>query len=203
MPQKRPHSVRGPLPATHRRGRAARAAALVAAVFAMAAYAADSAGTAPAASGPAPAALPGEIPEHFTPRTESFDYAQREVMIPMRDGVKLKTVILIPHGAVRAPILLTRTPYGAAGRFSKTASSHLAALLDSSDVADDAVASRRLHPGPAGRPWKARFGGRIPHESAPQGAAQSDLGRSRDGHLRHDRLAGEERAGDPTARSAF
>jgi predicted acyl esterase len=35
------------------------------------------------------------------------------VMIPMRDGVKLHTVILVPRGAKGAPILLTRTPYDA------------------------------------------------------------------------------------------
>ena len=34
-------------------------------------------------------------------------------MIPMRDGVKLHTVILVPKGASGAPILLTRTPYNA------------------------------------------------------------------------------------------
>ena len=34
-------------------------------------------------------------------------------MIPMRDGVKLHTVILVPKGAKGAPILLTRTPYDA------------------------------------------------------------------------------------------
>jgi predicted acyl esterase len=36
-------------------------------------------------------------------------------MIPMRDGVKLHTVILVPKGAHGAPILLTRTPYDANG----------------------------------------------------------------------------------------
>ncbi len=60
-------------------------------------------------------------------------------MIPMRDGVKLKTLILIPRGAKRAPILLTRTPYGATDRIEQNTSAHLAALIDSSDVADDAV----------------------------------------------------------------
>ena len=33
--------------------------------------------------------------------------------IPMRDGVKLHTVILVPREAKGAPILLTRTPYDA------------------------------------------------------------------------------------------
>ena len=72
------------------------------------------------------ALLPGEIPTAFTPHSASFDYVKREVMIPMRDGVKLKTVILIPRGAHRAPILLTRTPYGATERIAKSDSAHLA-----------------------------------------------------------------------------
>ena len=54
--------------------------------------------------------LPSEMPESFTPVTSSFNYTRRDVMIPMRDGVKLHTVILIPKGARNAPILLTRTP---------------------------------------------------------------------------------------------
>ena len=86
-------------------------------------------------------ALPGEIPSTFVPKVDSFDYVKREVMIPMRDGVKLQTLILIPRGAHRAPILLSRTPYGATERISKNNSAHLAAVIDSSDVADDAVES--------------------------------------------------------------
>jgi putative CocE/NonD family hydrolase len=83
--------------------------------------------------------LPSESPAAFVPRVDTFDYVKREVMIPMRDGVKLQTVILIPRGAQRAPILLTRTPYGAAERITKNSSAHLSALIDSTDVADDAV----------------------------------------------------------------
>jgi putative CocE/NonD family hydrolase len=58
-------------------------------------------------------ALPSETPDRFDPKTDSFDYVRREVMIPMRDGVKLHTVILIPKISKDAPILLTRTPYNA------------------------------------------------------------------------------------------
>jgi uncharacterized protein len=83
--------------------------------------------------------LPNEMPATFVPRVDSFDYVKREVMIPMRDGVKLKTLILIPRGAQHAPILLTRTPYGATERISNNASAHLSAVIDSTDVADDAV----------------------------------------------------------------
>ena len=51
-------------------------------------------------------ALPSETPAKFEPVVDSFDYVKRDVMIPMRDGVKLHTVILVPKGAKRAPILL-------------------------------------------------------------------------------------------------
>ncbi len=90
---------------------------------------------------PSRAAQPnlGEIPATFEPRVETFDYVKREVKIPMRDGVKLQTIILIPRGAQRAPMLLTRTPYGATERISRNPSAHLSALIDSTDVADDAV----------------------------------------------------------------
>ena len=57
---------------------------------------------------------PSETPKDFKPITDSFDYTRREVMIPMRDGVRLFTVILVPKGAENVPILLTRTPYSAA-----------------------------------------------------------------------------------------
>jgi putative CocE/NonD family hydrolase len=73
--------------------------------------------------------LESETPPVFTPRTESFDYTRREAMIPMRDGVKLKTIILIPRGAAGAPMLLTRTPYNAASRVSRAESPHLAAVV--------------------------------------------------------------------------
>jgi putative CocE/NonD family hydrolase len=91
------------------------------------------------AAGPAAAPLANETPAEFKPRVESFDYVRRDVMIPMRDGVKLKTLILIPRGAQRAPILLTRTPYGATERIEQHTSAHLSEVIGNSDVADDAV----------------------------------------------------------------
>jgi uncharacterized protein len=73
--------------------------------------------------------LPSETPEKFTPNTESFDYVKREEMIPMRDGVKLKTFILIPKGAKGAPMVMTRTPYNASSRISRAESPRLAAIV--------------------------------------------------------------------------
>ena len=60
------------------------------------------------------AALPSDIPAKFELTKPDADYIKRVEMIPMRDGVKLYTVIWIPKGAKGAPIILTRTPYNAA-----------------------------------------------------------------------------------------
>ena len=79
------------------------------------------------------AALPSETPAKFQPVTDSFDYTRRDVMIPMRDGVKLHTVILVPKGVKGAPILLTRTPYNATEQTSHSASSHLGPALSGYD----------------------------------------------------------------------
>ena len=49
------------------------------------------------------------------PPAPAMDYDKRVVMMPMRDGVKLYTVIFVAHGAKSAPMVLTRTPYNAAG----------------------------------------------------------------------------------------
>jgi len=55
-------------------------------------------------------------------------YKKTSAMIPMRDGIKLHTVILSPVGATLAvPVLLQRTPYGASG----------------SDTPDDSLVSMR------------------------------------------------------------
>src|SRR5260370_25369817 len=75
------------------------------------------------------ATLPSETPTQFTPVTDSFDYARRDVMIAMRDGVKLHTVVLVPKGAKNAPILLTRTPYDANELTTRAHSSHLGPSL--------------------------------------------------------------------------
>src|SRR4051812_25129682 len=55
--------------------------------------------------------------------TANQDYTKTEVMIPMRDGVKLHTVIVVPKGATHAPIVLTRTPYNASMRAARSEAS--------------------------------------------------------------------------------
>jgi putative CocE/NonD family hydrolase len=86
-----------------------------------------------------PPTLPSERPDSLRPPTEGYDYARRVVMIPMRDGVKLHTVILVPNDASHAPILLTRTPYDADALSANTTSTHLGASLYGYDNATDVV----------------------------------------------------------------
>jgi hypothetical protein len=65
----------------------------------------------------APIPKGGDIPKAFVPPRTGFEYVRREVMIPMRDGVKLYAVLIIPKGyggqAGKFPIMLDRTPYSA------------------------------------------------------------------------------------------
>jgi uncharacterized protein len=72
--------------------------------------------------------LEPDIPKDFkAPPAGNFE--RRELMIPMRDGVKLYTVVLVPRGAKRAPILLMRTPYNASKSTSRNDSTDLASVL--------------------------------------------------------------------------
>jgi putative CocE/NonD family hydrolase len=84
-------------------------------------------------------AFPSQTPAKFEPVTDSFDFVKRDVMIPMRDKVKLHTVILVPKGASNAPILLTRTPYDATELTSHAQSAHLGPVLYGYDNATDVI----------------------------------------------------------------
>src|SRR5271163_3338102 len=78
-------------------------------------------------------AADSDIPKTFTPPTAGRDYIKRDAMIPMRDGVKLYTVIVVPKGASDAPILLTRTPYNASQRAARNNSDHMLSILPQGD----------------------------------------------------------------------
>jgi hypothetical protein len=82
---------------------------------------------------------PSETPTTFIPVQDTWDYTRTEVMVPMRDGIKLHTVILVPKGAKNAPILLTRTPYDASALTNHVHSSHLGPSLYGYDNATDVI----------------------------------------------------------------
>ena len=88
---------------------------------------------------PAAAQVYDERPATVVPATTGWDYERRTAEIPMRDGVTLHTVILVPKGAQNAGIVLTRTPYDADALTSNVKSGHLAAALDGYDNAADVL----------------------------------------------------------------
>jgi putative CocE/NonD family hydrolase len=112
------------------------------AVSLLAAFLSVSAAAAPKPT-PTPAAksqgLASEMPAKFSPVMDAWDHVRRDVMIPMRDGVKLHAVVLVPKGAQGAPILLTRTPYNATDLTSHTPSGHLGPNLWGYDNATEVI----------------------------------------------------------------
>ncbi len=74
-----------------------------------------------------------ELTPNFKPPAQQSDFEKRVVMVPMRDGTKLYTVIVVPNGAKGAPILLTRTPYNAASRAARSKSGRMIEALPLSD----------------------------------------------------------------------
>ena len=62
------------------------------------------------------------------------DYIRRTAMIPMRDGVKLYTVIVMKKGTTRGPILLSRTPYGAEQATTRVASQRIVDIVPIADA---------------------------------------------------------------------
>src|SRR5271154_5895852 len=88
-------------------------AVVAAAVLLLASTSGTLADDPPASATTPSAAAGGDIPADFKVIEDGDDYIKRDVMIPMRDGVKLYTVIVVPKGAAHAPIILDRTPYSA------------------------------------------------------------------------------------------
>jgi putative CocE/NonD family hydrolase len=122
--------------------RARTSTLLVIALFNLLCVCASLAQTAEQSAPPKYPNYPSETPDQLKPATASFDYDRREVMIPMRDGVKLHTVILVPRSATRAKptaILLTRTPYNADELTTRMHSAHLGPSLWGYDNATEVI----------------------------------------------------------------
>jgi putative CocE/NonD family hydrolase len=72
--------------------------------------------------------------------TQQDDYEIREVMIPMRDGIKLYTIIFIPENIPDPmPILIQRTPYNASRILGDKPATHLKAALGNQFVGNDFI----------------------------------------------------------------
>src|SRR6476620_12002653 len=64
----------------------------------------------------------------------SADFIRREAMVPMRDGVKLYTTIVMKKGTTNAPILLSRSPYDAHHSTHRVASQRGVDVLEVMDA---------------------------------------------------------------------
>ncbi|HMI40792.1 MAG TPA: CocE/NonD family hydrolase [Sphingomicrobium sp.] len=90
---------------------------------------------------PAAAAPPAPVTPMTTDGVASYDpvrpeadFIKRVVMVPMRDGAKLYTVIVSRKGTSGGPILLSRTPYDAKGSTARTASQRIVDILPVMDA---------------------------------------------------------------------
>jgi uncharacterized protein len=85
------------------------------------------------------AQIANDTPPTFTVRRLPGDYQWRDVMIPMRDGVRLHTLILIPAHTQHAAILLTRSASGAENTLAATDDRQLEVALKRDGEASDLV----------------------------------------------------------------
>jgi putative CocE/NonD family hydrolase len=78
------------------------------------------------AAAPAPTVAPmtPDVVASYNPVLPDADYTKRVAMVPMRDGTKLYTVIVMKKGTTGGPILLSRTPYDAKGSMNRIPSQH-------------------------------------------------------------------------------
>ena len=98
------------------------------------AFAAPPAQQAAQQSTPGIAAMAPDVVASYEPTRPDADFIRREAMIPMRDGVKLYTVIFMKKGTRDAPILLSRTPYDAKESTERTRSQKLTEALPAMDA---------------------------------------------------------------------
>jgi uncharacterized protein len=75
-----------------------------------------------------------DVVESYEPIRPQADFIKRVEMIPMRDGIKLYTVIVMLKSSRDAPILLSRTPYDAKDSTSRTPSQSAVDILAAMDA---------------------------------------------------------------------
>jgi putative CocE/NonD family hydrolase len=83
---------------------------------------------------PAVTAMTPEMNPAYTFERPDADYIRRTAMIPMRDGRKLFTVVVMRKGTRNGPMLLTRTPYNANSATHRMNSSRIADILPLMDA---------------------------------------------------------------------
>jgi hypothetical protein len=96
-------------------------------------------------------------PQESARPDSKFDLTRREFMIPMRDGMKLHTEILVPRGAAGAPVYVARSRPVVSGRSGSVpvSSMRLGAQILPSDPGRPPC-SRHLGTAAPDSPWNHR-----------------------------------------------
>jgi putative CocE/NonD family hydrolase len=82
-----------------------------------------------AAAAPPVTPMTPDVVAKYDPVLREADYIKRVAMVPMRDGTKLYTVIVMKKGTRGGPILLSRTPYDAKSSLARTPSQSVVDIL--------------------------------------------------------------------------
>jgi putative CocE/NonD family hydrolase len=82
-----------------------------------------------AATAPPVTPMTPDVVAKYDPVLPEADYIKRVAMVPMRDGTKLYTVIVMKKGTRGGPILLSRTPYDAKSSMARTPSQSVVDIL--------------------------------------------------------------------------
>ena len=75
-----------------------------------------------------------DVIDKYEQTLPSADFIRREAMVPMRDGVKLYTSIVMKKGTTNQPILLSRTPYDAHKSTHRVASQRIVDIIEVMDI---------------------------------------------------------------------
>ena len=134
-----------------------------------------------------------DIVSGFVPPTEGWNYERRTAMIPMRDGVRLYTVIDRAQAAHRPDA--DRPHAHALRRRCGDLARRQPRRRDDAGRRRRAPAAQRLRARLPGRARHPSVRGRLRDDPAAARPAQLGEGRSRHRYLGHHRLAGEERSG--------
>src|SRR5262245_44425207 len=75
-----------------------------------------------------------DVIEKYEQTLPSADFIRREAMVPMRDGTKLYTVVVMKKGTSNGPILLSRSPYDAHHSTHRVHSQRIVDILEVMDA---------------------------------------------------------------------
>lgn len=87
-----------------------------------------------AAAPPTVTPMTPDVVASYDPVRPDADFIRREAMVPMRDGTKLYTVIVMKKGTTNGPILLSRSPYNAYGHVHRAPSQRIVDILPVMDA---------------------------------------------------------------------